>query len=459
MIFRKIKLTVLLFSFTGCPYLCAMEEKFKEPVKFAYKTFGEWYSACSELPYYHITKQNYSNKPDNLTIEEIEKAIYSYQEVMKTALSNKNKWVNKKHPQENFFENPIFFPFAQKIELEPGSKISFHGDLHGDIHSLLKYLQELKSQGYINNNFEIIPNNFYMVFLGDYVDRGNFGIEVIYTILRLKIANPDKIILVRGNHEDYDINVKLGFAEEIQKKFNTSTNVFLKRSIAKIYEFMPVVLYLGTNTDFLQCNHGGMETGYLPIELLDNPSPISYECIETLKRKSNWQNHIKKFHSNNTQELFELQLLSSNDIPAKNAPCIGFLWNDFLINPEKQLEIIPNRGYSFGKKLTYATLRASATPTKKVIGVFRAHQHDINGSDMMTLILKGATPGVGKLWNAKKWGLQTIWPGIVATFNVSPDSIYGMNLKFNYDTYGILKLGKNFPQDWDLEVKNITVFE
>ena len=43
----------------------------------------------------------------------------------------------------------------------------------------------------------------YMVFLGDYVDRGFYGTEVLYTIMMLKIANPEKVILLRGNHEDH----------------------------------------------------------------------------------------------------------------------------------------------------------------------------------------------------------------------------------------------------------------
>ena len=51
----------------------------------------------------------------------------------------------------------------------------------------------------IDDNFVLIPENLYMIFLGDYVDRGQFGAEVLYTILRLKLANPDHVFMVRGN--------------------------------------------------------------------------------------------------------------------------------------------------------------------------------------------------------------------------------------------------------------------
>ena len=59
--------------------------------------------------------------------------------------------------------------------------------------------------------------NTYMVFLGDYTDRGNYGIEVLYTMLRLKLANPEQVFMARGNHEDIQMIASYGFLAECQK--------------------------------------------------------------------------------------------------------------------------------------------------------------------------------------------------------------------------------------------------
>ena len=41
-----------------------------------------------------------------------------------------------------------------------------------------------------------------IVFDGDYVDRGNHSLEVFAIILLLKLAFPQHIYMLRGNHED-----------------------------------------------------------------------------------------------------------------------------------------------------------------------------------------------------------------------------------------------------------------
>lgn len=70
------------------------------------------------------------------------------------------------------------------------------GDLHGDLRSLRLILTETRFEEKAEQGEDV-----YLVCLGDYVDRGPEQIEVLYTLLGLLEAYPEKVFLFRGNHE------------------------------------------------------------------------------------------------------------------------------------------------------------------------------------------------------------------------------------------------------------------
>jgi predicted MPP superfamily phosphohydrolase len=71
------------------------------------------------------------------------------------------------------------------------------GDIHGQFPDFMKCLNIINAHYTELYNF---LKKDYLLFLGDYVDRGIESIEVMTFIMALKINNPKTVICLRGNH-------------------------------------------------------------------------------------------------------------------------------------------------------------------------------------------------------------------------------------------------------------------
>ena len=95
------------------------------------------------------------------------------------------------------------------------------------------------------------PDTNYL-FLGDFVDRGYFSLETILLILALKLRYPDRLHILRGNHECRQITQVYGFYEECLRKYKCSS---VWKIVTDLFDYFPLGALIGNS---LLCLHGGL---------------------------------------------------------------------------------------------------------------------------------------------------------------------------------------------------------
>jgi len=115
------------------------------------------------------------------------------------------------------------------------------GDIHGNLETLLGI-------------YELIDKNHpeLVIFLGDIVDRGSKQLECLLFILVLKILNPHKYYILRGNHETLEMNKYYGFFQEFINRFK-DPNKF--EEILAVYSSIPICAIVNST---ILCVHGGI---------------------------------------------------------------------------------------------------------------------------------------------------------------------------------------------------------
>jgi len=81
------------------------------------------------------------------------------------------------------------------------------GDIHGQLADLLALFRE---HGFPSNRLGGDVELCTYIFDGDFVDRGPQQVEVVLLLLSLKVAFPDRVVLLRGNHEFREMNYNMG---------------------------------------------------------------------------------------------------------------------------------------------------------------------------------------------------------------------------------------------------------
>lgn len=398
------------------------------------QTISEWVKSFKQTQntfesIYPIINQSIANKTENhsplmkipvtLECKTIKEMLEKITEYYNDELAQEKNWCS----QTSLDTYQKSTGKTQRLLVEENSRICFMGDIHGSIHSLLRNLLRLTKKGYLNDNFELIQNQdhpFYMIFLGDYIERGRWSVEVLHILMTLKIKNPHNVFLLRGNHEQDSIfnQALYGFPEELTIKYGTEKDA-LQKAYNTFFTCLPLALYLGVqgdqNKNFIQCCHGGIAQDYTPTNLLlaDENENIMFDQIPWVDQ-------------------------------SKRPIWMGFTYNDFNYNKGTlyaSARSLPKPTYIISVEDYLETLNGRLKPAK-VHAFFRGHQHENFG-----LKLKG-----GKHWDVvvppqkiDHNGFPIVKFGPVFTFSTAREGAW-----LPYDCFGILTVAKDYDQ-WFLQ--------
>lgn len=128
------------------------------------------------------------------------------------------------------------------------------GDIHGNLEDLHFFSDNIWRLG-----MNLTAGNF--LFLGDYVDRGMSCMEVVAYLLSMKLQNPQKVFLLRGNHETRDVNGweehygERSFIWQCRNRFGDHNGYRIWEACNQVFDRFPLA---GVVDQDIFCVHGGI---------------------------------------------------------------------------------------------------------------------------------------------------------------------------------------------------------
>jgi hypothetical protein len=135
--------------------------------------------------------------------------------------------------------------FIQKIEIKNSSKVVVFGATQGAFHSLVRYLEELKELDIIDEKLTIQNPDYYLIFLGNVVNRSPYTLEIFSIVLRLLEQNPENVIYLKGTNEFPNYWRQHTLRRELELRVSplASSPTQMEQEIDNFFNTLPITLY------------------------------------------------------------------------------------------------------------------------------------------------------------------------------------------------------------------------
>jgi hypothetical protein len=151
---------------------------------------------------------------------------------------------NGPNGQESFVDKSVAY-------LPPKGEAVFVGDLHGDSEAI----ESIVEQSEFIEKMEKGEKDIYLVFLGDYADRGDKDISTVEKVMNLKLKYPENVVLLRGNHEEKPRWSGHNIPESLNEKYGEEKGKKLFEKYNEMVKEMPGVVVTGNGIVGV---HGGI---------------------------------------------------------------------------------------------------------------------------------------------------------------------------------------------------------
>ena len=271
---------------------------------------------------------------------EVFRAIYSTSSWCKNMENNLEPMINNPMTTKERFQDASF---SEKVELVPGSKIIVVGDIHSDIHSFVEIVDGLFDRGIILEDLTI-SRGYHLIFLGDIVDRGFFGLGILHIVFRMKNRNIQSVHILNGNHEDISMYRHYGFNDELQSQLADPDD---RNLVHELLTYLPTALLVNLDEQWFQFNHAGISQGYHPLNFIRS-------------------GHEFEFHG--------------YDSPG-GLVNMGLRWNDFN---GSIMDVTPTRWRNGGNNVMEYGIRATDNylASNGLAGIIRGHQDTVSSAFM-----------------------------------------------------------------------------